>query len=205
MGVYKLSTAGGLATPRTNYSSFLAGNPAVQFSSYESIATVTVGSGGAADVEFTSIPSTYTHLQIRGIARTDRTAYFLDFGKMNFNSDTGSNYTTHHLYGDGSGAFTFADVNIAYTSILRFTGVASPTPSDTFGAFVVDILDYKDTNKFKTIRNLGGADTNGAGELGLFSGLWRSTSAITSITIAPGGGTQFNEYTQFALYGIKGA
>jgi hypothetical protein len=173
--------------------------------SYESIATVTVGSGGAANVEFTSIPATYTHLQIRGIARTDRTAYFLDYGKVTFNSDTSSVYTTHHLYGDGSGAFTFADTNTAFTWIMRFAAVASPTPSNTFGAFVVDILDYKDTNKFKTIRNLGGADTNGAGELGLFSGLWRNTAAISTITIAPGGGTQFNQYTQFALYGIKGA
>ncbi len=169
------------------------------------IAVVTVGSAGASTITFSSIPATYTHLQIRGIARTDRTAYFLDYGKVTFNSDTSSVYTTHHLQGDGSSVSVYADTNTAFAWILRFAAVASPTPSNTFGAFVVDILDYKDTNKFKTIRNLGGADTNGAGELGLYSGLWRSTSAISSISITPGGGTQFNQYTQFALYGIKGA
>ena len=174
-------------------------------SSYESIATVTVGSGGSASVSFTSIPATYTHLQIRGIARTDRSAYFLDFGKLTFNSDSSSVYTTHQFQGDGASATAYADINLAYAIINRFTAVASPTPSNTFGACIVDILDYKDTNKYKTIRNLGGADTNGAGEGGLYSSLWRSTSAISTITIAPGGGTQFNQYSQFALYGIKGA
>jgi hypothetical protein len=178
---------------------------AAPIGTYDSIATVTVGAGGSASISFTSIPSTYSHLQIRGIARTDRTAYFLDYGKVTFNSDSSSVYTTHHLQGDGSSASTYADTNIAFTWIMRFAAVASPTPSNTFGAFVVDILDYKDTNKFKTIRNLGGADTNGAGEGGIYSGLWRSTSAISSITIAVGGGTQFNQYSQFALYGIKGA
>ncbi len=149
-----------------------SGGVAASTNSYESIATVTVGAGGSASISFTSIPSTYTHLQIRGIARTDRTAYFLDYGKVTFNSDSSSVYTTHHLQGDGSTTSTYADSNIAFTWMMRFAAVASPTPSNTFGAFVVDILDYKDTNKFKTIRNLGGADANGAGELGLYSGLW---------------------------------
>lgn len=169
------------------------------------ISTITVGSAGASSITFSSIPSTYTHLQIRGIARTNRSAYFLDFGKLTFNSDSSSVYTTHQFYADGSSTYAYADVNIAYAVINRFTADASPTPANVFGACIVDILDYKDTNKFKTIRNLGGADTNGAGEVGLYSGLWRSTSAISSITIAPGGGTLFNQYSSFALYGIKGA
>ena len=182
----------------------LSSGVAASTSSYESISTVTVGSGGSASISFTSIPATYTHLQIRAIARTDRSAYFLDFGKITFNSDSGANYTTHQLYGDGSSAIAYSATAQNYGSILRFTAVASPTPSNTFGAAIVDILDYANTNKYKTIRNLGGADTNGAGELGLYSGLWLNTSAISSINIAPVG-TQFNQYSQFALYGIKGA
>ena len=73
-------------------------------SSYESIATVTVGAGGSASVEFTSIASTWTHLQIRGIGRTTRTDYVNDNIKININSDTGNNYTTHSLFGDGASA-----------------------------------------------------------------------------------------------------
>jgi hypothetical protein len=182
-----------------------SGGAAAVVGTYDSISTVTVGSGGSASISFTSIPSTYTHLQIRGIARTDRTAYFLDFGKITFNSDSSSVYTTHQLQGDGSAASNYAEINTAYGIMNRFAAVASPTPANTFGAAIIDILDYTNTNKFKTIRNLGGCDTNGAGEVGLYSSLWRNTAAISTITIAPGGGTQFNQYSQFALYGIKGA
>ncbi len=102
MGVYKLSSAGGLATPRTNYSSFLAGNPKFVPNSYESIATVTVSSS-VTNVEFTSISSSFKHLQIRSITRTDRSTYSSDRFNINFNSDTGSNYSYHTLDTNGGG------------------------------------------------------------------------------------------------------
>jgi hypothetical protein len=70
--------------------------------SYESIATVTVGSGGAANVEFTSIPATYTHLQVRGIGRSLEANTGVDVQYLRFNSDTGSNYAWHQLVGNGS-------------------------------------------------------------------------------------------------------
>ena len=202
MGVYKLSTAGGLKTPRTNYSSFLAGNAAVTFTSYESIATVSVGSGGVADVTFNSIPATYTHLQIRGIGRSNRAANF-DTLRLQANSDTASNYATHGLYGDGSSAASFAEVPQAFMQFYRIGGANAG--ANTFGAICIDILDYANTNKFKTARSIGGADNNGSGEIYLVSGLWRSTSAITSLKLSPGVGTNFLQYSQFALYGIKGA
>lgn len=105
MGVYKLSTAGGLATPRTNYSSFLAGNPAVVFGSYESIQTVTVGTA-TSTMTFTSIPSTYTHLQIRGMLNGTAAGTYNNV-RMGFNSDGGANYSSHVLYGDGGTAAGF--------------------------------------------------------------------------------------------------
>jgi hypothetical protein len=75
--------------------------------------------------------------------------------------------------------------------------------TNTFGSIVIDILDYQNTNKFKTARGLGGSDNNGNGEIYLTSGLWRDTSAITSVSLFPGVGTTFNQYSSFALYGIN--
>ena len=158
MGVYKLSTAGGLATPRTNYSSFLAGNPAVQFTSYESIATVTVGSGGSATVSFTSIPATYAHLQIRGIARTTAVNNNTNI-ETQFNSDTSANYTQHELYGAGTSAVAFGAANT--TNIIGAVGSPQSATSGIFGAFVIDILDYADTNKYMHVASESGIANSG--------------------------------------------
>ena len=203
MGVYKLSTAGGLKTPRTNYSSFLAGNPKVEFPSYESIATVTVGSGGAANVEFTSIPATYTHLQVRGIGRSLEANTGVDVPYVTFNSDSGSNYSWHQLVGSGSSA---SATGAASTSFMRGGLIAlNSEPASVFGVVVIDILDYANTNKYKTIRSLSGTDYNNtSGNVGLFSGSWRNTNAITTIKIAASA-ANLAQYSQFALYGIKGA
>jgi hypothetical protein len=211
MGVYKLSTAGGLATPRTNYSSFLAGNPAYEIpTSYESIATVTVGSGGSSSIDFTSIPATYTHLQIRSIFRTDR-SYPLDIPYVqvgNGSIDTGANYSWHRLYGNGSTAGADGDANQNYMYTLLSS--ASTGGADIFAAGIIDILDYANTNKYKTLRFFSGADLNGTpssvpGQIHFTSGNWRNTSAITNIRITPVVGPNFVQYSQFALYGIKGA
>ena len=174
--------------------------------SYESISTVTVGSGGQASVTFSSIPSTYKHLQIRAIMR-DQRATFGNSGQLfRFNSDTGSNYSWHNLQGDGSSASARNAINQA--SMSGNTSAASGAPTNDFGAMVVDILDYADTNKYKTIRMLSGVDVNGTvasfgGVIELMSGSWRNTAAITSVTILPSV-ANIVQYSSFALYGIKG-
>ena len=184
----------------------LSSGVAASTNSYESISTVTVGGGGAANVEFTSIPSTYKHLQVRCFAQTNRGTYGGDAAKIQFNSDTSANYTYHSLRGNGSSASSSNEVNLAYGySVDTGTGVSS-----TFGAAVIDILDYLDTNKNKTIRTLTGNDINGTiagygGTVTFISVLWKNTSAITSIKFTPESGSQFNQYSSFALYGIKGA
>jgi len=161
---------------------------------YDSIATVSVGSGGSSSIDFTSIPSTYTHLQIRAIYRTSG-AGFNPFYR--FNSDTNTNYSRHLMYADGSAVYSEGFANSS-----AIVGTVVTSASSTFNATVVDILDYKDTNKYKTLRLLDGFDANGSGYISLGSGNWRSTSAITSITISNG---TFAQYSHFALYGIKGA
>jgi len=170
---------------------------------FESIATVSVGSGGSTSIDFTSISSTYTHLQLRYIARVTDTPNAFDINFIRFNSDTGSNYAYHYLTGTGSAANAGAGVSQTSTwgGIWPYNG----TTASAFGAGVIDILDYANTNKYKTIRVLSGSDVNGAGEMFYNSGLWMSSSAITSINIKPVGTKTYSQYSHFALYGIRSA
>lgn len=168
---------------------------------FESIATVTVGSGGAADIQFTSLPTTYQHLQIRGIVRLASGAAGTNNLYMRLNSDTGSNYARHNLSGSGSSA-----VSEAASSTTAAFGGRNAIPrngaaANLFGVFVIDILDYRNTNKATTIRSLTGVPT---GNIALNSGLWTSTNAVTSITLFDETSANFAQYTQAALYGIKG-
>ena len=181
----------------------IIGSGAPQVGDFESIATVTVGSGGSAQVDFSSISTDYQHLQIRGIVRGNAANTGADSMLIRFNADSSSVYAIHRLYGDGSSASAdgfsgITDVSIG--ALLRDNNTAS-----TFAGFVIDILDYDDTNKFKTMRALNGWDANGSGVVWFQSGLWRSTNAINAIRLLPGGSsTSFKQYSHFALYGIKG-
>jgi hypothetical protein len=164
---------------------------------YDSLATVTVPSGGVASVTFAGIPSGYKHLQIRAIARGNGSATNL---AVTFNGDSNNaNYwSRHQVFGDGSTAA--ANNNQTLTGIV--CGSVSPSTTSLVAANVMDLLDYSNASKYKTLRNLGGYDANGSGAVVFGSGLWLSTAAITSITIAPYSGT-FTEFSTFALYGIK--
>jgi len=160
------------------------------------IQMVSVGAAGASTISFTSIPSTYKHLQVRAIA------YASSAGNIQgrFNSDTGTNYARHYMYGDGASGNADGEPSINY---VNFGYV--PSSSNYFSAAVTDILDYTSTSKNKTVRTLTGYDANGSGLMIIYSGLWFATpAAITSITITPQSGT-FSQYSSFALYGIKGA
>lgn len=170
--------------------------------SYESISTVTVGSGGTGMVTFSSIPSTFKHLQIRAFNQSNRNDDNRESLKLRFNSDTGSNYSFHVLSGNGSTTTAYGDSNQTFIEV-DWTS-SSLAGSNLFGAQIIDILDYADTNKYKTSRTLGGNDTNGSGNMSLNSGSWRNTAAISSVTLIPYVGSLFNQYSSFALYGIKG-
>lgn len=170
--------------------------------SYESIATVDVGVLGAASVTFSSIPATYTHLQVRYIGRDNRASNSDDL-MFRLNSDaTTANYNSHRLIGDGSAVSADRVTGFAGTLSAFVTGATAG--ASMFGVGVTDILDYANTNKYKTTRSIGGNDQNGSGFVSFISGLWMSTSAITNIQIIPLNGTLFTQYSSFALYGIKG-
>jgi hypothetical protein len=166
---------------------------------YVSIATQTAGAGGSSSITFSAIPSSYKHLQIRAIGRDDTAP---SDAKYTFNGDTGSNYSFHLLVGNGS---TAASYNATSQTFLRGAPYCDTT-ANVFGSGVTDILDYQNTNKYKTVRTLTGMDNSTAnyGQIQFYSGLWMSTSAITSITITPSGGGVWTQYSSFALYGIQG-
>lgn len=180
----------------------IASSFAASTNSYESIQTVTVGSGGQASITFSSIPSTYKHLQIRAIAKSNWSGNVVSYA-MTLNGDSGANYSYHELYGSGSAA---AAAGSASTSYMYAGVILGNSTANTFATGVVDLLDYADTNKYKTSRVLTGADINGTGGyVELMSSSWRNTAAVSSITLSliSGYGTLFSQYSSFALYGIK--
>jgi hypothetical protein len=185
---------------KTKSGSLLVGNSAYTPPSFESIATA-VGTGSSGTITFSSIPSTYTHLQIRYLGRNAR-AVTGDTLRMTFNSDSGSNYAYHALYGGGTTTEAFGSASLAYAPVGYVAGASAA--ANIMGVGVVDILDYANTSKNKTFRSLHGEDFNGSGDLAIFSGLWMNTTAISSITIVGGTGANFTTTTNFALYGIKG-
>lgn len=166
----------------------------------EPIAT-TLLSTSTATVTFSDIPQGYKHLQIRWLARDDFASDASD-ANMRFNSDTGANYTWHQLYGDGTSAQAYASTS--QTSMRAGAIAGSTAGTNVFAVTVLDLLDYANTSKYKTVRNLAGYDKNGAGSVALNSGLWMNTAVVTSISISPRVGTTFSQYSRFSLFGIKG-
>ena len=171
--------------------------------SFESIATVTA-TGGEASFTFSSIPSTYKHLQIRGIARTTAAIGGVAECYWRANADGGANYAYHRLYGDGTSVVA---TGIASQTEIQFGPyqAGSGTTAGTYGSAIIDIVDYASTSKNKTFRILQGLDANTAStnfRVAANSGVWLSTSAISSLTVY--GAAAFAAGSTFALYGIKG-
>lgn len=162
---------------------------------YQSIATTTLTSSQAT-ITFSSIPATYTHLQIRMMATYTGS---VGSGFIAFNGDNASgNYSHHNVHGDGSSTGVVA---LASQNQGKTTGAAGTSPAAN-NVMIMDILDYANTNKYKTTRAFYSWDANGSGYVEFNSNNWRSTSAITSIVLTPA--NSFNTYTSAALYGIKG-
>ena len=167
---------------------------------FESIATVTVGAGGQAEINFTSIPSTYQHLQLRGILRSTNSATDAN-ARLRLNADTGSNYRFHYLGGTGASVYA-GDAGVATFGYAGVTSAANST-ANVFGAFVVDILDYANTNKNTTVRSLNGVDMNGSGFMEFDSSLWINLAAVDAVRIFYTAGN-IAQHSTVALYGIKG-
>jgi hypothetical protein len=168
---------------------------------YKKIASVTVGSGGAANIEFTSIPATYTDLVIKLSAR-DIEASVVNAGIIQFNGETATtNYSARWLYGTGSTAASltrsgasgqfFYESNSANATASTFANLEFYIPNYA-GATVKSVsVDTATENNATT------ADTI------LTAGLWNNTAAITSILVKPNGGVNWSQHSTATLYGIK--
>jgi hypothetical protein len=166
---------------------------------YKKIASVTVGSGGSASIDFTSIPGTYTDLLIKASTRNNDSAstsgsYYI----IKFN-DSSASFTNTYLRGNGSAASSATFNQYAGNSVT--TGQTS----NTFSNDEIYVPNYAgSTNKSYSADSV--VENNATGAFALFSaGLWSNTAAITKITLeaANAGANPFQQYSTFFLYGIS--
>ena len=161
------------------------------------LATVSLTSS-ASSIVFSGIPANYTHLQVRAIARDTTSGSGMSNSYLRLNSDADANYAWHYLMGNGS------STTASYGGPYSIRSIVTPKAGDTansFSATVIEILDYANTSKNKTLKTITGTNLNTSGEVYLQSGLWMSGAAVTSILI--GANTSFAANSHFALYGIK--
>lgn len=161
------------------------------------ISTTLLGAD-TSTVTFSSIVGTYKHLQIRFAARNS--AATVDIPILRFNSDSGANYSWHRLQADGTSVASAGVSGATFNQVGFLPG--SNSTSGVFGVSIVDILDYANTNKNKTVRALDGVHGSST-IVEIKSGGWFSTAAVTSITLSISGGTNFVTGSRFSLYGVS--
>ena len=165
------------------------------------IASVTVGSGGASSIDFTSIPGTYTDLCIKASLRST-VSQTNDYGIIQFNGDTGSNYPWLQLAGNGNAASTSSGTSTG-ALVLRYS--AANATANTFGSDELYIPNYAGSS-YKSISTDTVSENNGSAAsdaiASLWAGLWNNTAAITSLSLKPASGN-FVQYSTAVLYGIN--
>jgi len=184
-----------------NFLAAVSGNGAGGGGSFESIATAN-GTGSSGTITFSSIPSTYKHLQIRVMTRSSSTGRNI---QVRFNSDTGANYAQHNLRGNGATAAAAGSASV--TEIEAGWIATSADLTNVMGVSIIDFHDYASTTKNKTLRAISGLNNNNTTtneRIYLYSGLWMNTTAINSISLISNSGN-WTTASVFSLYGIKGA
>lgn len=173
--------------------------------SYDLLETQILGSN-TTSITFSNLNSTYgtdyQHLQLRILGRTDRNDTD-DFIVLRFNSDSGNNYASHLLRGNGTNVQS-STPRTSYQNIEISGLTAATQTANSFGALIIDILDPFETTKNTTIRTFSG-QTGSYNFVGLSSGLWMNTNAVTTILLDQFFGSNFLTGSRFSLYGLKGA
>lgn len=155
---------------------------------YDPIASTTLGSA-ASSLDFTSISSNYTDLIVVISTKSTTDSYV----KVQYNGDTGSNYSFTRLYGTGTTAGSNRGSNMTYwQSFYTYNGA-------TFNTVITQIFNYANTTTNKTALM---RENTASGEVDAHVGLWRSTAAITSIKFEKVSGN-FDSGTTATLYGVK--
>lgn len=162
-------------------------------------------SSSASSVTFTGLDSytDYKHLQLRMTTRTDRAAV-IDTIRAGFNSFSGNYYTDHMLRGYGAAVLSSGAANQSFV-IAHENTAGNSTTTGIFGSAIMDILDFSNTNKYKTIRSFSGAYIPSWTNVYLRSALIISTDALTSVTFTSGNGANLLTGCRFSIYGVKGA
>ena len=199
MAITKMSNSGIASYGSEKFNDMLAGNSAYIPPSFNSIATAS--GSGVSSVTFSSIPATYAHLQIRAISQDNNNSEL----RLQFNSDTATNYSWHYMRAIDSNSASGASGGGASANYIGYAGYSSGT-ANYWCANIIDIHEYANTARYKTSRSFYGYSKNasGSGIIWYGSGNWRSNSAITSITILNGDSVNWNSGTTFELYGIAG-
>jgi hypothetical protein len=195
---YTFTVRGETSSGATNGYSAASSSITPNFGAYELISS-TILTSTASSVTFSSIPSTYKHLQLRCTVRGINGATFPEL-RIQLNGDTASNYSYHDLRGTGSAVASSSSSSVAY---MRMGSASKTATTSSFYAMVCDILDYGNTSKNKTLRALGGHTSDGYDDIRLASGSWGSTSAVSSINLFPAA-NDFAVGSRFSLYGVKG-
>jgi len=162
---------------------------------YEPIATTTLGSE-TSSITFSSISSAYTDLRLVFVGI--RAAGTNSAPIVRFNSDSATNYSMNAIYGDGISATAYLEANATGVPLVYFDALVSTT-IPKLGT--LDIFNYRGST-YKTVLNTESSDRNGSGRTVRAVGMWRSTSAITSITITDGSARNMGVGTTATLYGI---
>jgi hypothetical protein len=169
---------------------------------FTKIAAVTVGSGGAATIDFSSIPSTYTDLTIKLTARSSLTQSGIN---IRFNSDSGANYSWRRLIGSGSA--TFSDSNVTYGSpfntyiYLSYNALSTYT-ANTFASADLYVPNYAGSNSKSFSADMVNENNATEAYAALTAGLWSSSSVVNAISLEAASGT-FVQYSTAVLYGIN--
>lgn len=156
---------------------------------YEPLANITLAAASSSII-FGSIPNTYTDLKITFVGKSTGGANL----RIQINYDTNTNYSRTYLYGRGASAATSRNINSSFI-LVTDDGITS-TPH----FYSIDLLSYAGST-FKTLLWESSEDNNGSGSVVRGVGLWRSTAAITSISLYDVGNT-FDAGTTACLYGI---
>jgi hypothetical protein len=162
-------------------------------------------STSASSVTFSGLGaySDYKHLQIRSVARSDFGSVVSGALRVRFSGDSGSNYVKYHRLA-GNGSSVSSNGELTGTSLELYHVPGANADSGVFNSMVMDILDFNSTSKFKTARTMIGSYSSSTSRfVHLMSGLYMSTSAITSTTFTLSSGANFIAGTRFSLIGIK--
>ena len=192
---YQVSAVNNLGLAASNSSS-----PITTVNSYTSLGTVYTTSNLSDQFRFLNIPQNYQHLQIRLFSRSINTGGAYSTCYMGFNGEifSGNSYANHYIYGDGASTSYGNAVSAGQGNIPNIPWNA--VTANYFAVTIIDILDYSNYFKAKTVKTISGWDANGTGRAQFASFSWNNLAPISGISFTPDGG--WGAYSHAALYGI---